>query len=54
MVDRFRILPYNATGKRLPGFIKDAQFVVIEGGPHGIRWTHAVEVNQALLDFLDR
>ncbi|MGZ3667345.1 MAG: alpha/beta fold hydrolase, partial [Ktedonobacterales bacterium] len=52
--DQDRILPYNAMGKRLPGLIKDAQFVVIEGGPHGIRWTHAVEVNQALLDFLDR
>jgi non-heme chloroperoxidase len=52
--DQDRILPYSATGKRLPGLIKGAQFVVIEGGPHGIRWTHAEEVNQALLDFLGR
>lgn len=52
--DQDRIYPFNATGRRLPGLIKDAQFVVIEGGPHAICWTHAEEVNQALLDFLGR
>jgi pimeloyl-ACP methyl ester carboxylesterase len=26
---------------------------VIAGGPHAIIWTHAEEVNQALLDFID-
>jgi hypothetical protein len=26
---------------------------VIAGGPHAIIWTHADEVNQALLDFID-
>jgi pimeloyl-ACP methyl ester carboxylesterase len=25
---------------------------VIEGGPHAIPWTHAEQVNTALLDFL--
>jgi hypothetical protein len=25
---------------------------VIAGGPHAIIWTHADEVNQALLDFI--
>jgi non-heme chloroperoxidase len=25
---------------------------VIEGGPHAIPWTHADQVNQALLGFL--
>jgi non-heme chloroperoxidase len=52
--DQDRILPYRHTGKRLLGLIKTAQFVVIEGGPHAITWTHAEEVNLALLDFLDR
>jgi len=52
--DQDRIFPFNATGKRLPGLILDGQFVVIEGGPHAIGWTHAEEVNQALLDFLGR
>ncbi len=52
--DQDRIFPINATGKRLPALIKDAQFVFIEGGPHAIIWTHAEEVNRALLDFLGR
>jgi non-heme chloroperoxidase len=47
-----RILPYEATAARLPGLIKDLQFVTIDGGPHSITWTHAKEVNTALLDFL--
>ncbi|MDN3028552.1 alpha/beta hydrolase [Streptomyces sp. S.PB5] len=47
-----RILPYEATAKRLPGLIKDLTFVTVEGGPHNIAWTHPEEVNQALLDFL--
>jgi non-heme chloroperoxidase len=40
------------TGKRLPGLIKDIKLTVIEGGPHAISWTHADQVNQALLAFL--
>ena len=49
--DDDQVLPYN-TGKRLPGLIKDMQMVVIEGGPHAIAWTHADQVNSALLDFI--
>ena len=37
---------------RLPGLISDMQLVVIEGGPHAITWTHADQVNRALLGFL--
>jgi hypothetical protein len=29
-----------------------ARSTVIAGGPHAIIWTHADEVNQALLDFI--
>src|SRR5260370_4257209 len=29
-----------------------APWLVIAGGPHAIIWTHADEVNQALLDFI--
>jgi non-heme chloroperoxidase len=36
----------------LPALIKDARLVVVEGGPHAIPWTHADQVNTALLDFL--
>jgi non-heme chloroperoxidase len=49
-----RILPYEATAKRLPGLIKDLRLVTVEGGPHNIGWTHPDEVNRALLDFLAR
>jgi pimeloyl-ACP methyl ester carboxylesterase len=50
--DADQVLPLDKTGKRLPALIKDAQLVVVEGGPHAIAWTHAAQVNTALLDFL--
>jgi non-heme chloroperoxidase len=50
--DADRILPFEKTGKRLPGLIKEMDLVVIEGGPHAISWTHAEEVNRALLQFI--
>lgn len=53
--DADRILPISAVGgpilaEALPG----SQLVVVEGAPHGLLWTHAEEVNRALLDFLAR
>jgi non-heme chloroperoxidase len=50
--DQDRVLPYQATGKRIPALLAGARSVVIEGGPHAIIWTHADEVNQALLQFI--
>ncbi len=50
--DADRILPFPATGKRLHEALKGSQLVVLEGGPHGIPWTHAEEINRALLGFL--
>jgi len=50
--DADRVLPVDKTGRRLPGLLHDVQLVVIEGGPHAIPWTHAGQVNTALLDFL--
>ncbi len=47
-----RILPFDATAKRLPGLIKNVRLVTVEGGPHNIAWTHPDEVNKALLEFL--
>ncbi|MEP0872691.1 alpha/beta hydrolase [Trichocoleus desertorum AS-A10] len=47
-----RILPIASTGKRLPQLIKDSRLVVIPDGPHAINWTHAEQINPALLDFL--
>jgi non-heme chloroperoxidase len=47
-----RILPIDATGRRLPALIKGVKYTEIDGGPHNIGWTHPDEVNRALLDFL--
>ena len=49
-----RILPYEATAARMPDLVKDLEFITIEGGPHNLAWTHADEVNRALLDFISR
>ena len=50
--DADRILPIAATGLRTAKLIKGAREVVVKGGPHCIPWTHAEEVNSALLSFL--
>ena len=50
--DADQVLPLDKTSKRLPGLIKDVQLTVVEGGPHAIPWTHAAQVNTALLDFI--
>jgi non-heme chloroperoxidase len=50
--DADRILPIAATGEPTAKAVKGARKVVIEGGPHGLTWTHADQVNQALLEFL--
>ena len=50
--DADRVLPFPKTGDRLPGLIKDVKLTVIEGGPHAIAWTHADQVNKALLEFI--
>jgi non-heme chloroperoxidase len=47
-----RILPFESTAARLPALIADCTLVPVEGGPHNIAWTHADEVNTALLAFL--
>jgi non-heme chloroperoxidase len=52
--DQDRVLPYEATSDRLPALLKNARSTVIAGGPHAIIWTHADEVNGALLDFIGR
>ncbi len=50
--DQDRVLPLDKTGRRLPALIKDVQLIVVEGGPHAIPWTHAGQVNTALLNFI--
>ncbi len=50
--DADRILPIAATGTRLHEAVKGSRFVVVAGAPHGMLWTHADNVNSALLKFL--
>ena len=50
--DDDRVLPFPKTGQRLSGLISDVQTVVIDGGPHAIAWTHADQLNSALVKFM--
>ncbi|MGI0036954.1 MAG: alpha/beta fold hydrolase [Nitrososphaera sp.] len=50
--DADRIVPIDASGTRTHELVKGSQLAVIEGGPHGLNWTHADQVNRELLDFL--
>ncbi len=47
-----RILPYDATAKRLPALVDGLKLVSVEGGPHNIGWTFPEVVNAALLEFV--
>jgi non-heme chloroperoxidase len=50
--DADRIVPIAATGIRTQKAVKGARLVVVEGGPHGVTWTHADKVNLELVNFL--
>jgi pimeloyl-ACP methyl ester carboxylesterase len=47
-----RILPIDATAREFRKRLPDADYIELEGAPHGLPWTHAEEVNAALLTFL--
>ncbi|MEV7796604.1 alpha/beta hydrolase [Streptomyces sp. NPDC087512] len=47
-----RILPAENTARPFHKALPSADYVEIEGAPHGLLWTHAEEVNDALLAFL--
>ena len=46
------ILPIDATARRFRDLVPAAEYVEIEGAPHGLLWTHAEEVNETLLRFV--
>lgn len=50
--DADRILPIASTGHTLHERLKGSRKVVVKDGPHGVIWTHADQVNAALVDFL--
>jgi non-heme chloroperoxidase len=47
-----RILPADVTSRRQAKLIKGVTSIEIEGGSHGLLWTHAEEINNALVKFL--
>lgn len=49
--DDDRTVPLAVSGQRTHGAIPGSRLVVVKGGPHGLNWTHAEEVNRALLEF---
>jgi non-heme chloroperoxidase len=50
--DADRIVPFAASGQRTAKLVPGARLVIVKNGPHFITWTHADEVNTALLNFL--
>jgi non-heme chloroperoxidase len=50
--DSDRILPMPSTAAPLHEMLNGSHLVTVEGGPHGIIWTHAETVNTELMDFL--
>jgi len=50
--DADRILPADATSRRQAKMIKNAKSVELKGGPHGVLWTHAEQINAELVKFL--
>jgi non-heme chloroperoxidase len=47
-----RILPIDATAREFAKRLPSADYVEIEGAPHGLLWTHGTEVSEALVAFL--
>lgn len=50
--DADRILPYPKTGQRLHAMLPGSQLVTLPGASHAVPWTHADDVNRAMMDFL--
>jgi pimeloyl-ACP methyl ester carboxylesterase len=50
--DADRILPPEATSRRQAKLLANARLVELPGGPHGVLWTHAEQVNAELVGFL--
>jgi non-heme chloroperoxidase len=50
--DADRILPADATSRRQVKMLKDVELIELKGGSHGVLWTHAEQINAALVKFL--
>ncbi|MEO3742988.1 alpha/beta hydrolase [Plantactinospora sp. B5E13] len=50
--DKDAVLPFPVTGQRLAPMVPGSKLITLKGAPHGIPWTHADEVNKAILEFI--
>jgi non-heme chloroperoxidase len=50
--DADRVLPYPKTAPRLQQQLPGGRLVTLKGAPHAIPWTHASEVNKAIMEFI--
>ena len=50
--DSDQAVPLEVSGAQTHALVPRSELVVIKEGPHGLNWTHADEVNKALLQFL--
>lgn len=52
--DADQVVPFETTGKRAAQLIAGAELKVYAGAPHGFAVTHAQQLNEDLLAFLQR
>ena len=52
--DSDRIVPLAASGTVAHEAVAGSRLAVVKGGPHGLNWTHADEVNRELVTFVGR
>ena len=50
--DSDRMLPPDGTSRKQAKMLKNARLVELKGGPHGVLWTHAEQINSELVKFL--
>jgi pimeloyl-ACP methyl ester carboxylesterase len=49
-----RILPIDSCGRPLHDLLPQSTYVEVDGAPHGLLWTHADDVTNALVSFLTK
>ena len=50
--DSDRIVPVEISGQLTHQAVAGSRLAVVAGGPHGVNWTHAEDVNRELVSFL--
>jgi non-heme chloroperoxidase len=50
--DADQVLPFPKTGQRLQQMLPGSKMMTVKDGPHSIPWTHADDVNRAMMDFI--